>query len=271
MNQLIGEKLSIVTAKAQTTRNRILGIINAPGYQVIFSDTPGVLEPSYKLQESMLKSALSALEDADLILYLTDITEKPSEDDLLVKRIREIEVPVLLLINKIDLSSQSEVVDLVNRWDGLLPEAEKIPVSALKNFNIDVIFNKIIDLLPESPPYFDKDQLTDKSERFFAGEFIREKILLRYKQEIPYSVEVEIEQFKESENLITIHAIIYVERESQKGILIGSQGRALKNVGRDARLEMEKFFNKKVFLQLYVKVSKDWRNSEQEIKKFGYR
>ena len=271
MNLLVGEKLSIITAKAQTTRNRIHGILNGPGYQIIFSDTPGILEPGYKLQESMLKAARSALQDADVILYLTDVNEKPDGEDPVLDKLNKITVPVILVINKIDLSDQPGVMNLIGLWDNILPRAEKIPISALKNFNVDFIFKRILDELPEAPPYYSKDQLTDKSERFFAGEFIREKILIHYKQEIPYSVEIEIDSFKETANLINIHAVIYVERESQKGILIGNQGLALKKVGREARIEMEQFFNKKVFLELLVKVKKDWRNNERQIKKFGYR
>jgi len=270
MNLLVGEKLSIITSKAQTTRHRIHGILNHPDYQIIFSDTPGLLEPGYKLQEAMLKAARSAFQDADVILFITDIYEKPDPDNPVIKKLAKIKVPVLLLINKIDLSNQNDVNDLLDRWNEVLPRREKIPVSALENFNVDHVFIRILENLPESPPFFPKDQLTDKSERFFAGEFIREKILLHYKQEIPYSVEVEIDSFKESSKLINIHAVIYAERESQKGILIGNEGRALKIVGREARLEMERFFNKKVFLEILVKVRKDWRNDERQIKKFGY-
>ncbi|MBN2699130.1 MAG: GTPase Era [Bacteroidales bacterium] len=271
MNLLVGEKLSVITSKAQTTRNRILGILNGSDYQIVFSDTPGILEPSYKLQEIMLKSTRSALEDADVIIYLTDISEKPNPDEEFIRKIRSAEVPVLLVLNKIDLSDPDSVLELIGQWNTVLPDAEKIPASALKRFNVDFIFERILHHLPVALPFYPKDQLTDKSERFFAGEFIREKILLHFKQEIPYSVEIEIDHFKETGNLLRIHGIIYVERESQKGILIGRNGLALKRVAREARLEMEQFFRKKIFLELLVKVKKDWRNNEREIRKFGYR
>ncbi len=270
MNAMVGEKLSIITAKAQTTRHRIHGILNTPDYQVIFSDTPGILEASYKLQENMLKAARSALVDADVLIYLTEIGEKPDPENVFLQKVAKARVPVLLVINKIDTSSQEQVIACMEQWDKVLPKAEKIPISALKNFNVDSVFKRILHHLPESPPYYPKDALTDKSERFFAGEMIREKILLQYKQEIPYAVEVEIEAFKEEARLIRISAVIYVERESQKGILIGNQGKALKRVGREARLDMEDFFQKKVFLELRVKVQKEWRNNERFIKKFGY-
>ena len=270
MNAMVGEKLSIITSKAQTTRHRIHGILNAPDYQVVFSDTPGILDPNYKLQEVMLKAARSALVDADILIYLTEIGEKPDPENRIIQKVSRARVPVLLVINKIDLSHQEEVEKCIKDWDQILPEAEKIPISALRNFNVDLIFKRILDHLPESPPYFSKEALTDKSERFFAGEMIREKILLYYKQEIPYAVEIEIESFKEDHKLIRISALIYVERESQKGILIGNQGKALKKVGRESRLDMESFFHKKVFLELRVKVKKDWRNNERFIKNFGY-
>ena len=271
MNAMVGEKLSIITSRAQTTRHRIQGILNAPDYQVIFSDTPGILDPSYKLQESMLKAARSALVDADVLIYLTEMDESPDPDDPFLQRVAKAKVPVLLVINKIDLSNQEQVRKFMEHWQVLLPEAEIIPISALKNFNVDTIFKRILELIPESPPYYPKDALTDKSERFFVGEMIREKILLHYKQEIPYAVEVEVESFKEEDRLIRISALIYVERESQKGILIGNEGLALKKVGKEARLDMEDFFQKKVFLELLVKVKKDWRNNERFIKNFGYR
>ena len=271
MNAMVGEKLSIITSKAQTTRHRIHGILNDPGYQIIFSDTPGILEPNYKLQETMLKAARSALVDADVIIYLTEIGEKPDPAHPFLQKIAKSKVPVLLVINKIDLSNQEDVTACMADWDRVLPKAEKIPISALRNFNVERIFNRILELLPESPPYYSKEALTDKSERFFAGEMIREKILLFYKQEVPYAVEIEIESFKEEQKLIRISGIIYVERESQKGILIGNQGKALKKVGREARLDMETFFQKKVFLELRVKVKKEWRNNEKFIKNFGYR
>ncbi len=270
MNAMVGEKLSIITSRAQTTRHRIHGILNAPGYQIIFSDTPGILEPGYKLQESMLKAARSALTDADVLIYLTEIGEKPDPEDAFLMKVGKAKVPILLVINKIDLSNQEQVEECMKRWQEILPEAEKIPISALENFNVDLVFKRILHYLPESPAYYPKDSLTDKSERFFAGEMIREKILLYYKQEIPYAVEVEIESFKEEQKLIRISAAIYVERESQKGILIGSAGKALKKVGRESRLDMEAFFRKKVFLELRVKVKKDWRNNERFIKQFGY-
>ena len=270
MNAMVGEKLSIITSKAQTTRHRILGIVNDPAYQVVFSDTPGILEPNYKLQEAMLKAARSALVDADVIVYMTEIGEKPDPEESFLKKLVMVETPVLLVINKIDLSNQELVTEAVEMWDNILPKAEKIPISALVKFNVNVVFQRILHHLPESPPYFAKDALTDKSERFLVAEMIREKILLQYKQEIPYSVEVEIESFKEESKLIRIYAIIYVERDSQKGILIGNAGKALKRVGRESRLDMEAFFDKKVFLEMKVKVNKDWRNNERQIKKFGY-
>lgn len=270
MNAMVGEKLSIITSKAQTTRHRIHGILNTPEYQVIFSDTPGILDPNYKMQESMLKAARSALVDADILVYMTEIGEKPDRIDPFLMKVAKAKVPVLLVINKIDTSDQEKVNAAMEMWDEILPKAEKIPISALKKFNVTSIFNRILELLPESPPYYSKDALTDKSERFFASEMIREKILLFYKKEIPYAVEVEIESFKEEDNLIRIRALIYVERESQKGILIGNEGRAMKRVGRESRLDMESFFQKKVFLELQVKVKKDWRNNERFIKNFGY-
>jgi GTP-binding protein Era len=271
MNAMVGEKLSIITSRAQTTRHRIHGILNAPDYQIIFSDTPGILDPSYKLQETMLKAARSALVDADVLIYLTEVGEVPDPEDPFLKRISKARIPVLLVINKIDLSNQEEVQKCMENWAQILPRAEQVPISALERFNVDSVFNRILEHLPESPPYFDKDALTDKSERFFAGEMIREKILLHYKQEVPYAVEVEIESFREEPGLIRISANIYVERESQKGILIGNAGYALKKVGRESRLDMESFFKKKVFLELRVKVKKDWRNNERFIKEFGYR
>ena len=271
MNAMVGEKLSIITSRAQTTRHRIHGILNAPDYQIIFSDTPGILDPSYKLQETMLKAARSALVDADVLIYLTEVGEVPDPEDPFLKRISKARIPVLLVINKIDLSNQEEVQKCMENWAQILPRSEQVPISALERFNVDSVFNRILEHLPESPPYFDKDALTDKSERFFAGEMIREKILLHYKQEVPYAVEVEIESFREEPGLIRISANIYVERESQKGILIGNAGYALKKVGRESRLDMESFFKKKVFLELRVKVKKDWRNNERFIKEFGYR
>jgi len=270
MNAMVGEKLSIITAKAQTTRHRIHGILNTPEYQIIFSDTPGILEASYKLQENMLKAARSALVDADILIYLTEIGETPDPENPFLQKVARAKVPVLLVINKIDNSDQEAVIKCMEQWEELLPKAEKIPISALKKFNVESVFMRILHHLPESPPYYPKDALTDKSERFFAGEMIREKILLQYKQEIPYAVEVEIESFKEDVKLIRISALIYVERESQKGILIGNEGKALKRVGRESRLDMEAFFHKKVFLELRVKVKKEWRNNDRFIKNFGY-
>lgn len=270
MNAMVGEKLSIITSKAQTTRHRIHGIVNTPEYQVVFSDTPGILEPEYKLQENMLKAARSALVDADVLLYLTEAGITPDPDNDFIMRLSRTRIPVLLIINKIDLSNQEKVMEVMETWKSVLPKAELIPISALRKFNVDKVYNRILELLPESPPYFPKDALTDKSERFLAGEMIREKILLQYKQEIPYAVEVEIESFKEDSKLIRISALIYVERESQKGILIGNEGKALKRVGREARLDMEAFFMKKVFLEMKVKVKKDWRSSDRQIKNFGY-
>jgi GTP-binding protein Era len=271
MNAMVGEKLSIITSKAQTTRHRIQGIVNHKDYQVVFSDTPGLLEPNYKLQEAMLKAARSALVDADIILYMTEAGDPPPAEDPILQKLGKLKIPVLVVINKIDLSNQDAVKADIDRWNSVLPSAEKIPISALERFNVDFVFQRILHHLPESPPYYPKDALTDKSERFLAGEMIREKILLHYKQEVPYAVEVEIEAFKEDEKMIRISSLIYVERESQKGILIGNEGKALKRVGREARVEMETFFQKKVFLEMKVKVKKDWRNNERQIKKFGYR
>ena len=271
MNAMVGERLSIITAKAQTTRHRIHGIVNAPEYQVVFSDTPGILDPAYKLQESMLRSARQALTDADVILYMTEPGEETDNEGYFIKRLKKSTAPVIVLINKIDLTNQADLEKLVAGWNALLPGAEILPLSALKHFNVEPLFKRILELIPESPPYFSKDMLTNKSERFLAGEIIREKILLGYRQEIPYSVEVEIESFKEDPGIIRIRSLIYVEKESQKGILIGQQGAALKNIGREARLEMEKFFGKKIFLELFVKVQKDWRNKDASLKKFGYR
>ncbi len=271
MNVMVGERLSIITAKAQTTRHRIHGIVNAPEYQVVFSDTPGILDPAYKLQESMLRSARQALTDADVILYMTEPGEDTNNEGYFIKRLKKSTVPVIVVINKIDLTNQADLEKLVAGWNALLPGAEILPLSALKHFNVEPLFKRILELIPESPPYFSKDMLTNKSERFLAGEIIREKILLGYRQEIPYSVEVEIESFKEDPRMIRIRSLIYVEKESQKGILIGQQGAALKNIGREARLEMEKFFRKKIFLELFVKVQKDWRNKDTSLKKFGYR
>lgn len=271
MNAMVGEKLSIITSKAQTTRHRIHGIVNGDDHQVVFSDTPGILDPNYKLQEFMLKSARGALSDADIFLYITEAGEPAGKESFFIDKLKKVKIPVILVINKIDLSDQKALENLVQEWKELLPSAEILPVSALKTFNVDRLFRRILELLPASPPFFPKDMLTDKSERFLVGEIIREKILLHYKQEIPYAVEIEVESFREEEKLIRIRAVIYVEKDSQKGILIGHKGTALKRVGKEAREDMEAFFNKKVFLETYVKVDKDWRNNEKKLKKFGYR
>ena len=270
MNLLVGERISIATFKAQTTRHRIMGILNTEDTQIVFSDTPGVLKPNYKLQESMLNFSESALVDADVLLYVTDTVEKPDKNAKFMEKVRKLKVPVLLLINKIDLSNQEELVKLVEEWHEMLPDAEIIPISAIAKFNVDAVLKRIKELLPDSPPYFDKDQLTDKPARFFATEIIREKILLYYDKEIPYSVEVVIEQFKEDAKSIHINAVIYVERDSQKGIIIGHQGKALKKVATEARKTLEHFFRKSVFLETFVKVDKDWRSSDKELKNFGY-
>ena len=270
MNQLVGERISIATFKAQTTRHRIMGIVNTDDMQIVFSDTPGVLKPNYKLQESMLAFSVSALADADVLLYVTDVVENPEKNLDFLEKVRKLTIPVLLLINKIDMTDQKGLVAVVERWHALLPEAEILPISALNKFGTDILLKRISELLPDSPPYFDKDQLTDKPARFFVSEIIREKILLYYDKEIPYSVEVRVEQFKEEEKLIRINAVIYVERDSQKGIIIGHQGRKLKHVGIEARKDIEKFFEKRVFLELYVKVEKDWRNQENKLRQFGY-
>lgn len=270
MNALMGEKISIATFKAQTTRHRIMGIYNTDDVQIVFSDTPGVLKPQYKLQESMLEFSTSALVDADVLLYVTDVVEKPEKNKDFIDKVAELDVPVIVLVNKIDLSDQKQLEETVETWHALLPKAEIIPISASNKFNVDVVLKRVKDLIPDSPPYFDKDQLTDKPARFFASEILREKILLYYDKEIPYSVEVVIEQFKESKNSIHIMAVIYVERETQKGIIIGHQGRALKKVSTEARLSLEKFFGKSVFLETFVKVDKDWRSSDKELRNFGY-
>ena len=270
MNLLVGERISIATFKAQTTRHRIMGILNTDDMQIVFSDTPGVLKPNYKLQESMLNFSESALVDADVLLYVTDTQEKTDKNADFLEKVRNVKVPVLLLINKIDQSDQKSLGDIVAKWHSLLPAAEILPISAKNKFGVDMLLKRIKELLPESPAYFDKDQLTDKPARFFVSEIIREKILLYYDKEIPYSVEVRVESFKESASSIHIRAIIYVERDSQKGIIIGHQGVALKKVGSESRKALERFFDKKVFLETYVKVDKDWRNSEKELDSFGY-
>ena len=270
MNQLVGERISIATFKAQTTRHRIMGIVNTPEMQIVFSDTPGVLKPNYKLQESMLAFSVSALSDADVLLYVTDVVEDPEKNADFLEKVRSMTIPVLLLINKIDESNQKALGDIVERWHALLPKAEILPISAKNKFGTDLLLRRIQELLPESPPYFDKDQLTDKPARFFVSEIIREKILLYYDKEIPYAVEVKVERFKETEKKIHINAVIYVERDSQKGIIIGHQGVALKKVSTEARKTLEKFFDKEVFLETFVKVDKDWRSSKKELDGFGY-
>ena len=270
MNQLVGERISIATFKAQTTRHRIMGIVNTDDAQIVFSDTPGVLKPNYKLQESMLAFSESALQDADVLLYVTDVVENPEKNSDFLEKVAKMTIPVLLLINKIDQTDNKSLVALVEKWHGLLPSAEILPISAKNKFGIDMLMRRVKELLPDSPPYFDKDQLTDKPARFFVSEIVREKILLYYSKEIPYSVEVRVESFKETDSLIRIGAVIYVERESQKGIIIGHQGVALKKVSTESRKALEKFFGKNVWLEIFVKVDKDWRNSKRELDSFGY-
>ena len=277
MNQLVGERISIATFKAQTTRHRIMGIVNTDDMQIVFSDTPGVLKPNYKLQESMLAFSVSALQDADVLLYVTDVVENPEKNMDFLEKVQKMTIPVLLLINKIDelagetgKTSQTKLGDIVARWHELLPNAEILPISAKNKFGVDMLLKRIQELLPESPAYFDKDQLTDKPARFFVSEIIREKILLYYDKEIPYSVEVRVERFKETEKNIHINAVIYVERDSQKGIIIGHQGIALKKVSTEARKALEKFFAKPIFLETFVKVDKDWRSNQRELDSFGY-
>jgi GTP-binding protein Era len=279
MNQLVGERISIATFKAQTTRHRIMGIVNTPEMQIVFSDTPGVLKPNYKLQESMLAFSESALQDADVLLYVTDVVENPEKNMNFLEKVQKMTIPVLLLINKIDElgngvnrsnGAQHSLNTIVEKWHSLLPNAEILPISAKNKFGVDMLLKRIQELLPESPAYFDKDQLTDKPARFFVSEIIREKILLYYDKEIPYSVEVVVERFKEDEKHIHINAIIYVERDSQKGIIIGHQGVALKKVSTEARKALEKFFDKPIYLEIFVKVDKDWRSSERELNHFGY-
>lgn len=270
MNLLVGERISIATFKAQTTRHRIMGILNTPDIQICFSDTPGVLKPNYKLQEQMLQFSESALQDADVLLYVTDMVETPDKNADFLQKVQQMSVPVLVLINKIDLSDQSKLAEKVEAWHEVLPKAEIYPISALHKFGVEQVLNRIKELLPESPAYFDKDAWTDKPARFFVTEIIREKILLYYSKEIPYSVEVVVESFKEEDKLIRIEAVIYVERESQKGIIIGHQGVALKRVSSEARKSLERFFDKKIFLQCFVKVDKDWRSSQRAMKQYGY-
>lgn len=270
MNQLVGERISIATFKAQTTRHRIMGIVNTENMQIVFSDTPGVLKPNYKMQELMLQFSESALADADILLYVTDVIEKPEKNADFLDKVAKMTIPVILLINKIDESNQETLITLVEKWYNLLPKAEILPISAKNKFGTDVLMKRIEELLPESPAYFDKDQLTDKPAKFFVTEIIREKILRYYDKEVPYSVEVVVERFKEDEKKIHINAIIYVERDSQKGIIIGHQGQALKKVSTEARKSLEKFFDKRIYLETYVKVDKDWRNSQKELGNFGY-
>lgn len=270
MNQLVGERISIATFKAQTTRHRIMGIVNRDNMQIVFSDTPGVLKPNYKLQESMLAFSESALTDADVLLYVTDVVENPEKNLDFLEKVGRMTVPVILLINKIDESDQEKLGEIVGKWHSLLPKAEILPISAKNKFGVDLLLKRIYELLPECPPYFDKDQLTDKPARFFVSEIVREKILLYYDKEIPYSVEVRVERFKEDAKVIRINAVIYVERDSQKGIIIGHQGYALKKVSTESRKALEKFFGKSVYLEVFVKVDKDWRNSAKELDSFGY-
>lgn len=270
MNAFVGEKLSIITSKAQTTRHRILGIVNGDDFQVVFSDTPGIIKPAYELQESMMDFVKSAFEDADVLVYMVEVGEKELKDEAFFKKITNSKIPVLLLLNKIDNSNQEQLEEQVSLWSEKVPNAEVYPISALEGFQVQEVFDRIIELLPESPPFYPKDQLTDKPERFFVNEKVREKILENYKKEIPYAVEVDTEEFKEEENLIRIRSVIMVERDTQKGIIIGHKGVALKRVGSDARKDLEKFFDKKIHLELYVKVNKNWRSNQKQLKRFGY-
>ena len=270
MNAMVGEKLSIVTAKAQTTRHRIMGIVNGEDYQIVYSDTPGILKPNYRLQKNMMNFVDAAIGDADIILYVTDTVETADKNADYIAKLQRLECPVIVVINKIDLSDQPKVVELMDYWHGQLPKADIIPASAKEHFNLESIFDKVVEKLPLSPPWYDKDTFTDRNLRFFAQEIIREKILLNYSQEIPYCCEVEVESFKEGEERYEIGAVIYVMRDSQKGIIIGKKGAALKKVGTEARIDMEDFFQKKVFLSLYVKVDPDWRESRRELRRFGY-
>lgn len=270
MNLLVGERISIITSKSQTTRHRIKGIVNGEDFQIVYSDTPGVLKPNYKLQESMMKFSTSALVDADIILYVTDVVESIHKNQAFLDKVCQSSAPVLLLINKIDLTSQEKLEKLVEQWKNILPHAEIFPISAKENFNVENIFNRIMELLPVAPPYFPKDEMTDLPARFFVTEIIREKILLNYEKEIPYAVEVQVEEFVDEEKLISISTLINVERPTQKGIIIGQKGLALKRVGTQARKDLEAFFGKKVFLKIFVKVAKDWRNKDNQLKGFGY-
>ncbi len=270
MNAFVGERLSIITSKAQTTRHRILGIVNGEDFQVILSDTPGIIKPAYEMQESMMNFVKSAFEDADILVYMVEIGEQDLKDEAFFNKIIHAKIPILLLLNKIDTSDQLKLEEQVAYWTAKVPNAEIFPISALQNFNVKEVFNRIIDLLPESPAYYPKDQLTDKPERFFVNETIREKILLHYKKEIPYSVEIETEEFFEDENIIRIRALIMVERDTQKGIIIGHKGEALKRVGVEARADLEKFFGKQIHIEMYVKVNKNWRSNTNMLKRFGY-
>ena len=270
MNAFVGEKLSIITSKAQTTRHRILGIVNEDDFQIVFSDTPGIIKPAYELQSSMMDFVKSAIDDADVLVYMVEVGEKELKNEAFFNKIINSEIPVILLLNKIDKSSQDEVEEKVEYWKSKVPNADVFVISALEGFNVSAAFEKIKELLPESPPYYPKDQLTDKPERFFVNEKIREKILIHYKKEIPYSVEVETEEFTEEENIVRIRSVIMVERETQKGIIIGHKGSAIKRVGAEARKDLEKFFDKKVFIELYVKVNKNWRSDKNQLKRFGY-
>lgn len=270
MNAFVGEKLSIITSKAQTTRHRILGIVNGDDFQVVLSDTPGIIKPAYELQESMMDFVKSAFEDADVLVYMVEVGEKELKDEAFFKKITKSEIPVLLLLNKIDISNQEQLEEQALLWSEKVPNAEIFPISALEGFQVETVFNRIIELLPESPPFYPKDQLTDKPERFFVNEKIREKILMHYKKEIPYAVEVDTEEFFEEETIIKIRSVIMVERETQKGIIIGHKGSALKRVGVEARKDLEKFFDKKIHLELYVKVNKNWRSNQNQLKRFGY-
>jgi len=270
MNNLVGERISIITSKSQTTRHRIKGIVNGDDFQIVYSDTPGVLKPNYKLQESMMKFSTSALVDADIILYVTDVVETIDKNEDFLKKVQGATVPVLLVLNKIDLTDQAKLLKLYDRWKEKIPQAEIFPMSAKENFNVENLFNRILELLPEGPPYFAKDEVTDLPSKFFVTEIIREKVLMNYDKEVPYSVEIEVEEYKDEPKILRIMAVINVERTSQKGIIIGHKGAALKKVGTEARLDIEAFFGKKVFLQLYVKVAKDWRSKDAQLKNFGY-
>ncbi|RLD26420.1 MAG: GTPase Era [Bacteroidetes bacterium] len=270
MNAFVGERLSIITSKAQTTRHRILGIVNGDDFQVVLSDTPGIIKPAYQLQESMMGFVRSAFEDADVLLYLVELGEKALKDETFFRKITNAKIPVLLLVNKIDKGDEEKLAFAVQLWQEQVPNAEVFAISALENFGVSQVFNRIIELLPESPPFYPKDQLTDKPERFFVNETIREKILMHYKKEIPYSVEIDTEEFFEDEKIIRIRSVVMVERDSQKGIIIGHKGSALKRVGVEARKDLEKFFGKQIHLELYVKVNKNWRSSERQLRRFGY-